>query len=194
MVTFNFNLFPLLRTNRLILRKLSQNDVNGIFNLHSNEQIIRYTTIKKYEKVEQAIEYINKIEKGIRENKYMVWSLIKIEDNSFLGTICLWKFSDDFKYAQIGYDLLSEFQGNGFMQEAMEEVIKFAFNNIKLKRIIADLQFDNDKSAKILEKNYFKKEYVYDTISKEGIITKMMLYTLKDKKYFKVSKAAMIYE
>ena len=46
-----------------------------------------------------------------------------------IGTICFWNESADRKSAELGYELHPEYQGNGYMDEAMKEVIGFAFRS-----------------------------------------------------------------
>jgi ribosomal-protein-alanine N-acetyltransferase len=74
-----------------------------------------------------------------------------------VGTICLFGFSDENYTCEIGYELLTKFQGQGIMKEAAEKVIDYAFNTIKVKKIEAFMHRDNQRSIKLLEKFSFWK-------------------------------------
>jgi ribosomal-protein-alanine N-acetyltransferase len=73
-----------------------------------------------------------------------------------VGTICLFSFSDENARCEIGYELLTNFQGQGIMKEAVEKVIDYAFNTIKVKKIEACLHRDNQRSINLLEKFSFR--------------------------------------
>jgi len=73
-----------------------------------------------------------------------------------IGTICLFGFSDENDKCEIGYELLTNFQGQGIMREALEKVIDYAFNTIKVKKIEAFFHRDNQRSIKLLEKLSFR--------------------------------------
>ena len=64
-------------------------------------------------------------------------------------------FSDENDKCEIGYELLTNFQGQGIMKEAVEKVIDYAFNTIKVKKIEAFFHRDNQSSIKLLEKFSF---------------------------------------
>lgn len=72
-----------------------------------------------------------------------------------IGTICLFSFSDENDNCEIGYELLPDFQGQGIMKEAVEKVIDYAFNTIKVQKIEAFFHRDNQSSLKLLEKFSF---------------------------------------
>ena len=67
----------------------------------------------------------------------------------------IYGFSDENENCEIGYELLTNFQGQGIMKEALEKVINYAFNTIKVKKIEAFFQRDNQSSIKLLEKVLF---------------------------------------
>jgi [ribosomal protein S5]-alanine N-acetyltransferase len=65
------------------------------------------------------------------------------DSNIPVGTICLFGFSDEHSNCEIGYELLTNFQGQGIMKEATEKVIDYAFKTIKVQKIEACLHRDN---------------------------------------------------
>jgi len=52
---------------------------------------------------------------------------------------------------EIGYDLKEEFWGNGYMQEAIKEIITFAIRNMNIKEISACIYIDNKRSIRLVE-------------------------------------------
>lgn len=51
----------------------------------------------------------------------------------------------------VGYDLKEEFLGNGYMQEAMKEIVRFAIDKMHIKEISACIYVDNQKSIRLVE-------------------------------------------
>ena len=78
------------------------------------------------------------------------------DKNLLVGAICLFSFSDENDRCEIGYELLTNFQGQGIMKEAVGKVIEYVFNTIKVQKIEAFFHRDNQSSIKLLEKFSFK--------------------------------------
>lgn len=157
MLQLNFTPFPDLFTERLILRQLNANDANEIFKLRSDEGVNKYLNRPKANSLEDAKEFINKINNAIQNNESLYWAIMFKENLSLIGTICLWNISKENYTAEIGYELIPDYHGKGIMQEAFLKVIEYGFENMKLKRIEAYTHTDNESSIKLLVKNNFKK-------------------------------------
>jgi len=89
MNTINFTPFPKLATKRLTLRQLNMEDEKEIFVHRSDERILKYIDIPKAETIEDARNFIEKINKGIDENEWVYWEIIFKNDSQLIGTICL---------------------------------------------------------------------------------------------------------
>lgn len=157
MLHLNFTPFPNLTTERLLLRQLNENDENEIFKLRSDERVNKYLSRSKASSVEEAREFITKINKGIQDNQSLYWAITFKEDTKLIGTVCLWNISKENDTAEIGYELIPDYHEKGLMQEALTKVIGFGFENMKLKAIEAYTHPHNDGSTKLLVKNNFKK-------------------------------------
>ena len=81
------------------------------------------------------------------------------EDDAIAGMINLSQiFYGAFQNAYLGYGLGVEFTGKGYATEAVRLVLKFAFADLKLHRIEANVQPRNLASIRLLERCGFKKE------------------------------------
>ncbi|MDP1815632.1 MAG: GNAT family N-acetyltransferase, partial [Leadbetterella sp.] len=152
-----FTPFPTLKTERLTLRQLSLNDAHNIFALRSNSEINKYLDRQPSKTIEDAINFINNIMESIKRNESMYWAISLTDSEIFVGTICLFEFSDQANKCEIGYELLSNFQGKGIMKEAISKVIEFAVQTINVQTIEAFTHINNQSSTKLLEKLEFKK-------------------------------------
>ena len=156
----NFNPFPVLKTERLTLRQLASSDANEIFALRSNDNVNKYLNRKPAKSIDDAKTFIETINKNIQRNDSIYWAITLTGTNKLIGTICLFDFSDDNLKAEIGYELLPDFQGKGIMQEAASKVIDFGIRHIGLNSIEAYTHSENQNSTKLLEKFNFKKNGV----------------------------------
>ena len=139
------------------MRKLASSDDNEIFVLRSNENVNKYLERKPSKSIDDAKTFIQTINKNIQKNDSIYWEITLNDIDKLIGTICLFDFSDDNLKAEIGYELLPEFQGKGIMQEATSKVIDFGIQRIGLNLIEAYTHSENQSSTRLLEKLNFKK-------------------------------------
>src|SRR6478672_7245458 len=156
MLDRTFTSFPVLTTERLTLRQLQITDEQEIFTLRSDGEINRYLDRQVSTTIDDARNFINKVNENINNNDSLYWAITLSDRNILAGTICLFGFSDENNKCEIGYELLTNFQGQGIMKEAAEKVIDYAFNTIKVQKIEAFLHRDNQRSIKLLEKFSFR--------------------------------------
>ena len=153
----NFKPFPVLKTERLTLRQLVSSDANEIFALRSNDNVNKYLGRKPSKSIDDAKTFIQTINKNIQSNDSIYWAITLNGTDKLIGTICLFDFSDDNLKAEIGYELLPDFQGKGIMHEAISKVIDFGIKYIGLNSIEAYTHSENQNSTRLLEKFNFKK-------------------------------------
>jgi ribosomal-protein-alanine N-acetyltransferase len=85
--------------------------------------------------------------------------ICRAEDNAIAGLINLSQvFHGAFQNAYLGYGLGVDFAGKGYMTEAVNLVLKFAFTELNLHRVEANVQPHNAASIGLLKRCGFKKE------------------------------------
>ena len=156
MTNKTFTPFPVLTTERLTLRQLVINDDQEIFTLRSDSKINKYLDRQIGNNIDDARNFINRVNKNNNRNDSLYWAITFSDNNRLIGTVCLFSFSVENDNCEIGYELLTNFQGQGIMKEALEKVIDFAFNTIKVQKIEAFFHRDNKSSIKLLEKLSFR--------------------------------------
>jgi ribosomal-protein-alanine N-acetyltransferase len=155
MLNRTFTPFPVLTTERLTLRQLVMKDEREVFTLRSDSEINKYLDRQISSTIDDARNFINQVNENIHKNDSLYWAITLSNRNTLVGTICLFSFSEENDNCEIGYELLTNFQGQGIMKEALEKVIDYAFNTIKVQKIEASLHSDNQRSIKLLEKCSF---------------------------------------
>ncbi len=152
----NFTPFPVLKTDRLTLRQLASSDDNEIFALRSDSNVNKYLGRKPAKTIDDAKTFIQTIHENIQRNDSIYWAITLTGADKLIGTICLFDFSEDHLKAEIGYELLPDFQGKGIMQEAASIVIDYGIQHIGLHSIEAYTHSENQSSTRLLEKFNFK--------------------------------------
>ncbi|SFI10249.1 GNAT family N-acetyltransferase [Halpernia frigidisoli] len=158
-------------TKRLILRSITNNDTQDVFDIRGNEIVDQFIKRKKPKNLKDALDFIHLINKN-EENKIgLYFGICEKSSDKIIGTVCLWKFSEDFKKAELGYELLPQFHHLGFMSEAVEFIIDHGFNVLKLEKIEAFTERGNQNSIKLLTKfNFIKNENRVDENKSENVI------------------------
>ncbi len=182
MLKLNFNPFPQLSTERLLLKHLTINDAEEIYILRSSEQVNKFLDRPISNSIDDAVHFIEKISESINNNEAILWGIYLKEEDKFAGTICFWNISPQLMKAEIGYEMLPLLQGKGIMNEAMYEVIKYGFEDMKLTTIEADLDHNNLASVHLLQKHNFIKLDIYsDEEAVDNNNRKTVVYSLTSK-------------
>ncbi len=149
---------PELETERLVLRQLSEDDLDFIFEIFSREDTDRYTADDTVRTMDGARELY---EKYIRPKPHLFrLGIFLKETGKPIGTIGLYGIKmEDFR-AVMGFDLLREQWGRGYMTEAGKALINYAFGKLKLNRIQASADADNQRSIATIERMGFRREGV----------------------------------
>lgn len=168
MLQLNFNPFPELSTERLLLREISSADVQEVFQLRSNKNVMQFIDRPLAQSMDDAMTLIKKIADGHEKNENITWAITLQNLPKLIGTIGFWRIDKENYRAEIGYLLHPEEQGKGLMQEAITAVLKYGFATMKLHSVEANVNPANNASIKLLEKNnftkeaHFKENYFYD--------------------------------
>ena len=170
MLDINFLPFPTLTTEHLILRQLEMTDDNEILALRSDERVNEFIDRPKTINIEEAREFINKINDGIAAGDWIYWAITQKIQPKLIGTICYWNIAKENFVAEIGYELHPDYQGKGIMQEAFAKVLKYGFQSMGLKMIEGYTNSANERSSKLLEKYNFKRKMVPGNINTKEVV------------------------
>ncbi|GGF04428.1 GNAT family N-acetyltransferase [Flavobacterium limi] len=158
MLNFNFTPFPVIETERLILRRITDDDINEVFELRSNPETMKYIPRPLVKTTDDALAHIAMIEEKIGTNTGINWGITLKENSKVIGIIGYYRMQPENYRAEIGYMLLPEFHGKGIITEALIRLISYGFNDMGLHSIEAVIDPENTASEKVLEKCGFIKE------------------------------------
>ncbi len=160
MIELKFDKFPVIETERLILREYTLDDLPEIFELRSNKTIMENIDKNGYIDMSEAMAQYDRMKTGYETSTGISWAITlkKNNDNKVIAGCGLWRIVREHYRAEIGYALLPQYWNQGIISEAIKAVCDFGFNHIGIHSIEANLNPGNIRSARVLEKNGFVKE------------------------------------
>ncbi len=149
---------PDIQTERMTLRQLTEDDMDFIFDMFSRPETNQYVADDDVKNMEEAVELY---EAFIKPKPYLFRLGMVLEENGqLIGTLGFYSISMDDKRAVLGADLFKEHWGQGLMQEAVQALLRYGFEEMELNRIEASVDPDNIRSMKLTERSGFVKEGV----------------------------------
>ncbi|MBE6798942.1 MAG: GNAT family N-acetyltransferase [Ruminococcaceae bacterium] len=188
MYQFSFSPYPIIETERLILRKPTLRDAEEIFELCRRPETSQYSYWRPHNNINETREMIKQKLSSIRQGKLPpFFSVEEKESGRVIGT-CSYVSADEFyKSVEIGYSILSDCWGNGFGTEVAWGLTGYAFDRMEAQRVYARVLPDNIASLNLLQKLGFtfeavlKKDFFF-----EGKVSDVAILSMTDDEYFEI--------
>lgn len=166
-----FDEFPQIETARLYLRKLNEDDAQALFDYQSNKENFVHVDMPVYKEVSEAASYIQRMNKGVEQGRWMIWGIVEKSSKNIIGTVSVWNYNETEKKAELGYGTFPKNRRKGYMKEALQAVLEFAFNIIDLDWIEAYTSHYNQASIDFLSGIGFDfVQTIEDTYSPNGLM------------------------
>lgn len=175
---------PIIATERLSLRDVTEEDIPSLFELRSNSQLMRYMDSDKPTTVAEARIFYDRVRTGLENRTGISWSItLKDEGDVAVGNIGLFNIRKEHFRTEIGYFLHPRLHRKGLMSEALTAVCNYAFSGLHLHSIEANVNPENIASRKLLEKHGFRQEaYFRESFYHSGKFLDAAIYCLIDPK------------
>jgi [ribosomal protein S5]-alanine N-acetyltransferase len=171
-LTSAFATFPVIETERFILRAPTLEDVPDIFRIMSDPNVTRYFGALPMVAPIEAEQRVERIQTAFQEHSGVRWAIADRANGQLIGTSGFWRLIKPHYRAEIGYELAPEWWGRGVMTEAVGAMLGFGFGHMGLHSVEAHIHPDNSGSRRVLEKlgfvqeGYFRQNF-YDPIEKQ---------------------------
>ncbi|MEL4024775.1 GNAT family protein [Lysinibacillus endophyticus] len=142
-------------TERLHLRKMHISDSQSLFKIWSDPDVTKFMNIDNFQDESQAKEIISYLNELAEDEKAIRYSIIELTSGDIIGSCGFNSLDFDNEKAEIGYELAKSHWGKGYAPEAIDGLLDYAFNTLKLNRIEAKVEPENINSIKVLEKLHF---------------------------------------
>lgn len=177
-----FDSFPVLNTERLTLRAFEEGDADALFELRNHPTVLQYLDRAADGDRQVSVDMILRIQESFKEKAGLSWVMSEKETGVFLGTFGFWRMWPEHSRAEIGYTLLPQYWRKGYMYECIATCMKYAFSELQLHSVMANVNPDNTPSWKLLEKLGFKREaHFREDYYANGKFTDSYIYSCLEK-------------
>lgn len=147
-----------LHGEKIILRRIELADAVSIAGNANIIEVIEAIHLPNPYTTKDAEEYVSKTKGYWETKKEAQFGIEDKESKKVVGMIGLMDLDFESKHAEIGYWLGKEHWGKGLASEALKMIVKYAFEDLKLKKVFAKVAARNVSSNKLLERNGFVLE------------------------------------
>lgn len=147
-----YGYMPELETDRLILRKLTMRDAADIFEYSRDPQVAKHVLWEAHRSISESRLYLRYMLRKYRNCEPASWGIELKSTGKIIGTIGYMWIQSDNAVAEVGYSLARAHWGQGIMTEALEAVIAYAFDSLRLNRVEAIHEPDNPASGAVMRK------------------------------------------
>jgi RimJ/RimL family protein N-acetyltransferase len=138
-------------TSRLVLREMTDSDLDDMAALLGDEQVMRHYPRPKTR--DEAQGWIDWNQRLYREHGFGLWLVTLAETGEFVGDCGLTvQQVDGATEIEVGYHVRSDLQGRGYATEAAAAARDFARDTLGLHRLIAIIKPENTPSQRVAAK------------------------------------------
>ena len=154
----DFSKFPILETTNLLLREVVEKDVEEVFFLRSDKEIMKYIPRPPAQKKQDALDHIEVLRKVKESEEGINWAITQKGNDTLIGIIGLYRIEKENFRSEVGYILHPAFQGKGILAEALQKVMEFGFTHCNFHTLTAVIDPRNSASERVLQRANFTKE------------------------------------
>lgn len=150
-------LSPKLETERLILRRYQETDIDMQYKILTDERLSQYIKFPNLTKAEE-LKCIKNWIKEADESKYEKWVITLKDNNIPIGNISVNGIEKKHNYCNVGYVIMFDYWGNGYASEALKAVSDYLLSDNKYYLVECSCNELNTQSSKVMLKAGFKKD------------------------------------
>ena len=148
-----FSKIPTLTTDRFILRRLSPDDSDDMYEYAKDKEVTEFLTWSPHENKGFTLEYLTYLQTRYDSGEFFDWAIICKSSGKMIGTCGFTRFDYKNDCAEIGYVINPDYHGQGIATEVVARVVEFGFNDLLLNRIECRFIDGNTASRRVMEKN-----------------------------------------
>jgi ribosomal-protein-alanine N-acetyltransferase len=149
---------PRLCGPRIDLRWITRRDAPAVFSIFGDPEVMRYWSSPPLRDVAGASKLIDSIHRHFGSRSLFQWGISRKETDEIVGTSTLLNIDTAHRRAEVGIALGRAAWGGGLATEALEVLIGFAFGELGLHRLEADIDPGNKRSLRLFERQGFLRE------------------------------------
>lgn len=170
---------PTLCTERLTLRPFDDGDRTALTALMSDAEVLRYWDSPPWTDPARADRFLATCVAMAAEGTGVRLALERRDDGTFVGWTTLHEHNPGFRSAKLGYCFGRDAWGQGYATEAAGALLDWAYADLDLNRVQAEVDTRNPASARVLEKLGFVLEgTLREDCIVEGVVSDSWIYGL----------------
>ena len=154
---FDFGDFPVLTTERLCLCEYSAEYLEDIFAIRSDPVVQLYNSAPHQTRAD-TLMFIEEERENYRLKKEVIWAAQQRASGRVIGSVSVFDWDRYNRRAGMGYDLAKDCWGQGYAQEAIRGVLRFAFESMRLNRMEIWTSAANVRSLRLAERLGFTRD------------------------------------
>jgi len=140
----------ILETKRLLLRRQVIEDLDALYALYCDPQITRYIPDAPRSHEETRLELEWHMNGHPKNPQLGLWATIHKETGRFIGRCGLLPWTiDEQEEVEVAYAIARDFWGQGLGTEAAQAIVQYAFEHLKLSRLVCMIEPENRASVKV---------------------------------------------
>ena len=170
-------LSPRLETERLVLRRYEEADIDMQYEIITDDRLSKYIKFPDLTK-EEELEYIRDCIKNADDSKYEKWVITLKDRNIPIGNISVNEINKKNNYCTVGYVIMYEYWGKGYASEALKIVSDYLLDS-GYYLVECSCNELNKQSSRVMEKAGFKKDgYIANRrLNKDGTYSGVEYYS-----------------
>jgi ribosomal-protein-alanine N-acetyltransferase len=166
----------MLETERLILRHFEDDDIEAIYAMRSDEDVMRF--IREPQNRNESANWVKLVSSRWEREQIGFCAIIEKSSGEFSGWCGLWQLKETGEI-EIGYAVAKEFWGKGLATEAAIRFLDYGFEKLEPEKIVAVAQPENAASRRVMEKlgmsydytgKFYGRDLVHYSITKEEFL------------------------
>jgi ribosomal-protein-alanine N-acetyltransferase len=154
---FDFVAFPVLTTQRLVLRELRPSDAAAVLVFRGDPIVQKYDDPIIHSEAEARV-FIDELHHEYVAQEGINWAVTRLDSDLVVAIFSLHHWSRHHRRAEAGYGLAHAYWGQGIASEALAAIVRFGFEQLDLNRVYAQTIADNHESVRLLERLGFRRE------------------------------------
>ena len=149
---------PIIETERLILRPLTVEDANDIFERWTtDERVAKYVRWCVHDSVDMTKAWLQFVEENVSDDKSYDWGFALKENGYLIGSGGIF-YKEEEDVWEIGYNFMYDYWNQGYATEAAKAMLQFGIDELNIKEFVAFHAKENPASGGVLGKCGFKYE------------------------------------
>ena len=139
----------MFETERLILRPLDKRDVDAIYRMRGDADVMRF--IREPQNRRESADWVELVSSRWANERIGFCAMLEKSSGGFVGWCGIWRLKETGEL-EIGYAVAKEFWGKGLAAEAALAFLDYAFDELNQEKIVAVARPENAASRRVMEK------------------------------------------